>query len=186
LPGGTFSGNGHIYSPNGISKNKTLDLRQRKDAMSTLSNSSARKRSKYKMLNPDIKRQAVNLAREKTPRLSAETYNVPLKSLKRWMKVGWQRKKGGGRKTKDPDMEKKLYDWYSSMKCHKQQVTAKMIKDKALELRSSPDFIASKGWLDKFKIRYRLEICKESCSGLGGSSMTVNTDRQNTTSNQGY
>jgi len=37
-----------------------------------------------------------------------------------------------------------------------------MIKDKALELRSSPDFIASKGWLDKFKIRYRLEISKEA------------------------
>jgi hypothetical protein len=39
-----------------------------------------------------------------------------------------------------------------------------MIKDKALELRSSPDFIASKGWLDKFKIRFRLEISKEACN----------------------
>lgn len=78
------------------------------------------------------------------------------------MKVGWQRKKGGGRKTKDPDMEKRLFDWYNSRKVSNQQVTAKMIKDKALELRSSPDFIASKGWLDKFKIRYRLEISKEA------------------------
>lgn len=86
------------------------------------------------------------------------------------MKVGWQRKKGGGRKTKDPEMEKKLFDWYNTRKYSKQTVTAKMIKDKALELRSSPDFIASKGWLDKFKIRYRLEISKESCSGLGSSS----------------
>ena len=85
------------------------------------------------MLNPDIKRQAVNLAREKTPRFSAETYNVPLKSLKRWMKVGWQRKKGGGRKTKDPEMERRLYDWYRSRKNQNLPVTAKMIKDKALE-----------------------------------------------------
>jgi hypothetical protein len=83
------------------------------------------------------------------------------------MKVGWQRKKGGGRKTKDPEMEMKLFDWYVYKKKHSQQVTAKMIKDKALELRSSPDFIASKGWLDKFKIRYRLEIAKEStCSNM--------------------
>ena len=35
------------------------------------------------------------------------------------MKVGWQRKKGGGRKTKDPEMEKKLFDWYNTRKYSK-------------------------------------------------------------------
>lgn len=55
-----MSGNGHIYTTsNGISKgHKTLDLRSR-DVIKNLNNS--RKRSKYKMLNPEIKRQAVNL-----------------------------------------------------------------------------------------------------------------------------
>jgi hypothetical protein len=31
------------------------------------------------------------------------------------MKVGYLRKKGGGRKTKDPQMEKELYSWYKDM-----------------------------------------------------------------------
>lgn len=84
------------------------------------------------------------------------------------MKVGWQRKKGGGRKTKDPEMEKELYKWYKSMKHSNTPVTAKMIKDKAIQLRSCKDFIASKGWLDKFKIRYNLEISKESANHPSG------------------
>jgi len=48
------------------------------------------------------------------------------------------------------------------MKQQGSPITAKMIKEKAIEFRSSDDFIASKGWLDKFKIRYRLEISKEA------------------------
>ena len=66
-----------------------------------------------------------------------------------------------------------------------------MIKDKALELRSSNDFIASKGWLDKFKIRYRLEITKEANSAgiinpsmlnnqMGSSSLVIANSSNNT------
>ena len=85
------------------------------------------------------------------------------------MKVGCERKKGGGRKTKDPTMEKDLYNWYLSKKRSKEPVTARMIKDKAIHLSTCRDFIASKGWLDKFKIRYRLDIAKESnTSGQSG------------------
>lgn len=36
-----------------------------------------------------------------------------------------------------------------------------MVKEKAKELSKCEDFIASKGWLDKFKVRYALEIEKE-------------------------
>jgi hypothetical protein len=41
-----------------------------------------------------------------------------------------------------------------------------MVKERAIELTTCPDFIASKGWLDKFKIRYNLDIAKGegSCS----------------------
>lgn len=77
------------------------------------------------------------------------------------MKVGCERKKGGGRKTKDPEMEKLLYRWYTHKQANSEPVTAKMIKEKAIELTTCQDFIASKGWLDKFKIRYRLDIAKE-------------------------
>lgn len=121
-----------------------------------------RKRNKYKMLPTDLKHRAVTLALQKTPKFSANFYAVPLKSLKRWMKVGCERKKGGGRKTKDPLMEKNLYAWYVDKKAQGELVTAKMIKEKAIQLTNCSDFIASKGWLDKFKVRFNLEISKES------------------------
>lgn len=74
------------------------------------------------------------------------------------MVVGCKRKKGGGRKTKDPEMERKLYAWYLKMKREGMVVTGRMVKDMAISLTSCDDFIASKGWLDKFKQRYELEL----------------------------
>ena len=35
----------------------------------------------------------------------AKTHSIPVKNIKRWIKVGVSRKKGGGRKTQDPEME---------------------------------------------------------------------------------
>lgn len=65
-------------------------------------------------------------------------------------------------------MEKDLYNWYQSKRRSAEPVTARMIKDKAIQLSTCRDFIASKGWLDKFKIRYRLEIAKESTQSVVG------------------
>ena len=36
----------------------------------------------------------------------------------------------------------------------------------AIKMSTCGDFIASKGWLDKFKVRYRLDIHKEQTTGL--------------------
>ena len=93
------------------------------------------------------------------------------------MKVGCERKKGGGRKTKDPEMEKLLFRWYSHKKANDEPVTAKMIKEKAIELTTCQDFIASKGWLDKFKIRYRLDIAKEQALQFGRIASSSSTMR---------
>lgn len=49
------------------------------------------------------------------------------------MAIGCERKKGGGRKTKDPDMEKELYDWYTEQKENGIEITGKMMKEKAIE-----------------------------------------------------
>ena len=60
-------------------------------------------------------------------------------------------------------MEKKLIDWYQE--CHEAEkisVTAKMIKKKALEFSLCKEFSASKGWLEKFKKKYNLEIVRET------------------------
>ena len=68
------------------------------------------------MLSPETKRKAIEFAKAKSLKEASEKYQAPIKSLKRWMKVGHLRKKGGGRKTKDPMMEKELYEWYLKMK----------------------------------------------------------------------
>lgn len=58
-------------------------------------------------------------------------------------------------------MEKLLYQWYLNERDLNSVLTAKMVKEKAKQLSKCKDFIASKGWLDKFKVRYGLEIEKE-------------------------
>lgn len=40
-------------------------------------------------------------------------------------------------------------------------ITAKMIKIKALKLAKCKDFIASKGWLEKFKKKFKIFVCTE-------------------------
>lgn len=62
-------------------------------------------------------------------------------------------------------MEKKLYSWYCDVHLiQKLPVTAKQIKSKALEFTKFRDFIASKGWLEKFKKKYTLELTRASAS----------------------
>ena len=60
-------------------------------------------------------------------------------------------------------MEKKLYEWYKAYHIKEgNPVTAKMIKLKALEFKKCKEFCASKGWLEKFRKKYNLEIMKEN------------------------
>lgn len=83
---------------------------------------------------------------------------VPRKSLRRWSYVGCNRKKGCGRKTKNPQMEAKLVEWYNNITKKGISVTAKMIRDKAVEISTDRDFLASKGWLEKFKRKFDIKI----------------------------
>ena len=83
---------------------------------------------------------------------------VPRKSLRRWSHVGCNRKKGCGRKTRNPEMENKLVEWYNELKNQNIIVTAKMIREKAVEISGDKDFLASKGWLEKFKKKFNIRI----------------------------
>ncbi len=60
-------------------------------------------------------------------------------------------------------METILFSWYNELRNVKNiAVTAKMVKLKALEITKFNDFIASKGWLEKFKKKYKLELNRTS------------------------
>ena len=83
---------------------------------------------------------------------------VPRKSLRRWSHVGCNRKKGCGRKTRNPEMENKLVEWYREEIGGGANVSAKMIRDKAVEISGDKDFLASKGWLEKFKKKFGIRI----------------------------
>ena len=83
---------------------------------------------------------------------------VPRKSLRRWSHVGCNRKKGCGRKTRNPEMENKLVEWYKEEIKKNINVSAKMIRDKAVEISEDKDFLASKGWLEKFKKKFNIKI----------------------------
>ena len=79
---------------------------------------------------------------------------VPSKNIKRWIKLGVIRKKGGGRKTKFPNLEKDLVYWFYDSIDKNFYPIASDIRNKALEICNDKDFLASKGWLDKFIKKY--------------------------------
>ena len=120
------------------------------------------------MYNVNDKKRYVDEARRDGIKIVAKKYSIPLKSLRRWMLVGPERKKGnlfnpgGGRKIKDPEMEDKLYKWYLDEVNKNHYITAKDVKRKALSLTKNSDFIASKGWLEKFRKKYQLKLTKEN------------------------
>ena len=79
---------------------------------------------------------------------------VPSKNIKRWIKLGVIRKKGGGRKTKFANLEKDLVYWFYDSIDNNFYPIANDIRNKALEICNDKDFLASKGWLDKFIKKY--------------------------------
>lgn len=78
------------------------------------------------------------------------------KNIERWTKCGVDRKKGAGRKTLNPRMERQLIDWVreSIRQPGQGMPKRKQILDMAREYQTK-DFKASKGWCDKFLKRNR-------------------------------
>jgi hypothetical protein len=59
-------------------------------------------------------------------------------------------------------MEETLQKWiHKNYIMNNKPITAKMIKTKALKLAKCKDFIASKGWLEKFKKKFKIFVCTE-------------------------
>jgi len=59
-------------------------------------------------------------------------------------------------------MEINLNEWYQKRVKEGKSVKPEDIKTKALQLSRNDDFLASKGWLMKFKQRYNIKFTKEN------------------------
>lgn len=110
-------------------------------------------RGSYNSYPESVKLTVIDYAHNHSALEAAQKWDIPVKNIKRWMKNGPERKKGG-RKTQDPVMESNLADWIRQyISSHKAMPSSRMIKDRALELSKFNDFKASKGWLEKFMNR---------------------------------
>ena len=60
-------------------------------------------------------------------------------------------------------MEQRLYEWSKDLERKGVPITARMVKAKAMELRPpSRDFIPNKAWIEKFKLKFDLNLVKET------------------------
>lgn len=98
---------------------------------------------------------------------------IPEKNIKRWIKNGPERKKGAGRKTMDPNMEKNLLNWVAFEFSKKGEFPDnKEIKNKAKFFSNQDIFKASKGWCDKFLRRNSRYFERMKKGGPQGPPMT--------------
>ena len=100
----------------------------------------------------------------------AKYYGINPKTVHRWVTQGLKKNYGkllfhliffigGGRKVRQPEMDKKLLKWfYFYHIVQGNKVTAKDFKKKALELSNDSTFRASKGWFQKFRKRYNIQF----------------------------
>jgi hypothetical protein len=121
-----------------------------------------RKRGKYNMCDSNFKEQCIEEAKiSENIKHVTKKYGVPLKKLKRWLQVGANRQKGGGRKVLDPNMEEKLIIWYNIARSNNETITGRKMQNKAKEFTTADKFLASKGWLEKFLKKYKIYVDKD-------------------------
>jgi len=119
------------------------------------------KRSAYKKFDINYKKDCLQLLNIMTIQDVCFKKNVPLRSLKRWIDVGYRRKIGCVRKTRDLDMENKIISWYNDMKRNGILVTPGSFNKKALQFKSNDPnikFSSSNGWLTRIKKMYNLQL----------------------------
>ena len=113
---------------------------------------------RYKILTEEIKKQLLTDAMNMRTVEVAKKYGISTRNVNRWKKKGIERKKGSGRKFKDPRLERKILEWYYMQ--DKETLTSRQFKEKAIELSDNKTFRASSGWLTNMKRKYNLTFKK--------------------------
>ncbi len=113
---------------------------------------------RYNILTEEMKKQLLLDAMNMRTVEVAKKYGISTRNVNRWKKKGIQRKKGSGRKFKDPRLERKILEWYKMQ--DKETLTSRQFKEKAIELSDNKTFRASSGWLTNMKRKYNLNFKK--------------------------
>ena len=114
----------------------------------------SKRAKKYNILSEEVKKKLLLDSKHMRTIEVARKYGISTRNINRWKKLGIKRKRGSGRKFKDPGLEKKILIWYNFQ--DKKKVTAKDFRKKALELSSDISFRASSGWLTSIKKKYHI------------------------------
>lgn len=121
---------------------------------------------RYQICKPELKKEVLKHCDKLSPKEVSEMFSIPEKNIRRWICQEHERKKGAGRKMTDPVMERILLDWIAEyFRQNSKLPEFKQIKQKAREVNRNKQFLASKGWRDKFMKRNRLFFAKltEDC-----------------------
>ena len=116
----------------------------------------SKRKSKYNILSKEQKKKILKDLKFYSTKYVSSKYNVSIRNLVRWKKLGIERKKGSGRKYKDPYLENKMLKYYYE----NDKITTKQFREKAKELCSDSSFKASTGWLMRIKRKFNLVFVK--------------------------
>lgn len=140
-----------------LEKIKQLSEKMQKNRISTNDLFKHQNNKTYLIFDEKKKKFICDMVQEFGAKVVATSLNLSIKSLKRWLKSGIERKKGGGRKILDPEMENKVVQWFYKQKSLGRKVTAKNIKVQARRYSTCKNFLASKGWFEKFRKKYNIK-----------------------------
>lgn len=146
---------------NNISENKTKRnlIKKKINSKKSKIKHYSKRSKKYNILSEETKRKLLLDAKHMRTIEVAKKYGISTRNINRWKKKGIRRKRGSGRKFKDPSLEKKLLIWYNFQ--DKRKITSRGFREKALELSNSNNFRASSGWLTTMKKKYHIKFRKE-------------------------
>lgn len=107
-----------------------------------------------------VKHEAIELAKREGIARASALLSISKKNIYRWMNKGFFHKRGGGRKTRNPEMERLIVEKSLEYIRAYKKVPPRSYTIEIGKFFISENFKASKGWVDKFITRNRHKFSK--------------------------
>ena len=107
-----------------------------------------------------FKEMVVNYAKKYDLNEASKKFRITKKNIERWQMKGFERKKGAGRKTTNPMMEKEMLNWVENYISREKKLPKRKFIIQEARRFVSDNFKASKGWCDKFLKRNKVLFAK--------------------------